>query len=398
MQVPSRFYYLNGDFDLTLGGANDIRQRYLVAEMTAWFVPLSWPQDRVLLDVSLPEDYYNYLQSRSISPARPTPQDSRSPVRAAPWGWNHSSLQRLADNGAECIHPDLISVRTCNSRLFSYTLAHHHNLGVPDGKVCRSTPEVLEALRRLYHNHSRLVVKPEFGNTGIGFSIIDLSSHDEIAIPQAVQNRIDSGDTPLFIEPWRERIIDLSTRIELHPDGTIGRMNHYQTLASSAGAFYGLIMDQDNASIRPWIPALQRTAHIVAGALHTEGYFGPASFDSMVVAGHHTGPELIPLIEINARQSMSAVALSICDRLTLNTPVLLRTISSRRFKVPATYADLQRILGKDLWNKMIWLTPLSVRDPHGTARIPFRSMFLMWSTTPDDLQHQHREMIERIKR
>lgn len=386
-------FFLNGDFDITLGSPSS-SHGYLVAEMTAWFVPLSRPGDRVVLDVSIPEAYREYLFAKGIDVGDVShPQDS-VPCQGRAWGWNDRAIARLEEQGARCIAPPLAVVRRCNSRSLSDDLARTHQLGVPFSKRCAD----LDAIESHLMSHKEIdhwVLKPEFGNAGIGF--MKLNREELRTKRHAIISKLSEPGTARYLEPWLERELDLSTRLVLSPSGTIEQIDHYQTLTSSSGAFFGLLLDPRNQTIRPWVDALRETADIVAEALHKEGYFGPASFDALVTRGIDGSPRLIPLLEINARESMSTIALAVTDRLGHHGPALLRTISSQRFRLPPTYEQLRTTCGSDLFDAMVWLTPLAVQDCSGQSHTPHRSIFLITADSVSDLHEKHASFLQSIR-
>jgi hypothetical protein len=190
------------------------------------------------------------------------------------------------------------------------------------------------------------VIKPNHGNTGIGF--VQVRSPDETTrVLESCPTRLACG--PVVVEPWLERTMDTSARFELAADGTVADTKLSRCLVTGPGASYGILHVPSDPALNPWRDQLLRTVESVAAALHLEGYFGPVNIDAMValVDGREV---LFPLLEINARQSMSFIGYAVQRRLAPGQPFLLRTLGRKQHRLPGSVAEWRDLLGEAHWN------------------------------------------------
>ncbi|MBD3239036.1 MAG: hypothetical protein GF331_00515 [Chitinivibrionales bacterium] len=376
-------YYLNGDFDLLLAHGLPERLSRLVPEMTLWYVPAAQNDDVVIVDECIPADFVEYLADAGLQ----VPALTREPVangkQGHPWGWDRHAVDVLSRAGAVVDHPDLDTVRRVNGRSFSYELATRLGRSVPGARMCRTASEAARSLAAA--GPWPRVVKPEHGNAGIGFRLVHNPGQAAAAV-RYVTELLDKENGPVFVEPWLERRLDISVRFDVGRDGTFSRPGYAQARVSRSGASFAIV--EPDAASGPCVheEAFREVAVETAAALHKAGYWGPVNIDAMV-ARMGTSERLFPLLEINARDSMSRIAHGIAGKLGCTCWRQLRTVGGARPGLPRTYEQLRTRLGASAFDPrtgrgILMVTPLTCGLP---GRTPHRSIFFMAANTEQEL-------------
>jgi uncharacterized ferritin-like protein (DUF455 family) len=128
---------------------------------------------------------------------------------------------------------------------------------------------------------------------------------------------------PVVIEPWYDRVLDLSVQLEVSDSGAkILGVTRFWTNAH--GAYRGGVIGPWTAGIAPLVlrslhggggrsdikDALDAMGRVVGEAMHKRGFRGPAGIDAMVVKSPD-GLRLLPVLEVNPRYTMGRAALQI---------------------------------------------------------------------------------------
>ena len=382
-----RLFYFNALFDLELGGYPVDGARAAAREMTVLFAPLGTGRDHVLLDVGVPQAWQRYLSGYGIDAAQPLGAgDSGEEFSAVPWGWNETSAARLAGLAARSRHPDFLIVKAANSRRWCAAFNHATGTGVPGSRFCTTALEAQQAAAGL-SGAFPLVAKPNFGGAGFGFVKIDSSEDLRAPCRRGITRLLNSGGFTL--EPWCDRVYDVSSSCIIAEDGAIGDLRHYRCHTTSHGAFYAVSVGGADPCIERRRDELEHAARQAAQALARAGYFGPAGFDSFVYREKITGEErLAPVIEINARFVMSAIAHALHAKIGEGRQCLFRLLTRRRCALPDSYEALETLLGSDRYDPakrrgILLATPLRVC--HATEWVqPARSAFFLVAHSEDE--------------
>jgi len=377
--ISVRVLYLNGGFDLELrGGVVPPRLSALLPEMTLWFLAVGLPRDTVVADVSPNEEFLEYLLQSGLGPPRIAATDSRLTGHVAcPWGWSRSVLNLFRNCGAVVDAPSPETVKRVNGRAFSHGLASRFGVQVPGSRLCRGADQVYGVLTG--SQCWPMVVKPEHGNTGIGFAVVK-SPGDVRRAMDVCAGHLARG--PVVVEPWLKRTQDVSMRFELAQDGSLRDLRMSRCLVTLSGASYGVLHVPGDPALTAWRGAMEQCSRRVADALSAEGYFGPVNIDGMgaVVDGRET---LFPLLEVNARQSLSYVGYRVQERVDPTWPFLLRTIGRRRAGRGISLAEWRDALSRaaaTTRGRALLLSPPVVG--HGTeAHAAHR--YILYMTAPD---------------
>lgn len=377
---------MNALFDLELGGFSFKGVKQSTAEMSVLFSLAGSAGDIVLLDTSVPQEYWEYLHSFGLDTADPIYKGSLQDYEAVSWGWDESSRKRLSETGALLRCPDLSIVKKCNSRLFCSEINSQHGSGVPGSVFCHTRKDFFAALDSLSQSYP-VVVKPAFGGSGFGF--INLASFEQARSASA---RVDSliAHGGVVVEPWCDRTCDLSTSVTISPEGIAGSYRHQRFLANRHGAFFAILLSPADPVLDKYIPLMEKHVKPAVDELISAGYFGPAGFDSFVYNDRGGTEKLAPVIEINARFSMSDIAHAVRNRCAPGSYCLLRMISRNRCFLPENYKEFFDVIGEYSFSLSkqsgcILLTPLRTGYGNNLPVEPSRNAFFISAESMEKL-------------
>lgn len=402
MQSKSNhLYYLNALFDQHLGGYDTGKLARAASEMTILFSFMGDESDRVLLDVEMPDDFRNYLLSINVkplqitnSPLNPPKGDLKNRAEIpVPWGWDEYTFNKLKMLGFNCDNPVLGVVKNVNSRQFHNLISDRFDLGVRKSTYCDSYETFLRSLKKM-EAFGDLVVKPSFGGSGYGFRII--KKGEKNVCPKNIETLMKHGG--VVIEPWCKRVYDFSSSITIQKNGSMSSIRHQRSFSNMHGAFIGIYMAQNDPVIEKYASIQEKAVRNAAQALFDQGYFGPAGFDSFVYTDIYGKERIAPVIEINARHSMSDVAHAVRNCYTPKKYCFFRLMSKKRCTLPDDYNKWKEILKKDHFDPgtqegIILLTPLRLKHG-GTVAQPLRNGFFLSASSEKKLF----EMDERLRR
>ncbi len=173
-------------------------------------------------------------------------------------------------------------------------------IGASDvGVAAASLAEVTAALARI---EGPAVIKAAFGTAGRGAMRLDaLDDHAR----RFVAGALELGR--VVVEPWRERVDDLSLQLSVHGDALEVDVTRFW--ADSRGRYLGPLLGPWPASprISDLLSRIAEHRHQIAApvarVLRSARYEGPASVDMMVFDDRGT-LRLKPLLEVNPRFTM----------------------------------------------------------------------------------------------
>lgn len=389
-------WYCNPHFDLTLAGPVPPRLQPFVDETSLWFIPAAGADDCVITKLKPPPEWTEYLGRCGLNvPLCVDRVAKNTRIEPMPWGWNREAFKLFAQNAPNTLEYE--TARRVNGRAFSYELAGEHGLDLAESRLCTTVDETLRALAE--GNASKQVVKPEFGSSGIGFLHVGAQS-DPAQVRRGCEMIFSGGNSCAIVEPWLNRCGDCSVRFTVESSGTCNSPVVYRTMATSSGAFYATLLfpGDSDSFLDPWRNQLCSVAEIAAASLARAGYCGPATVDSMVIRDSRGNKTLIPLVEINARYSMSRLADRVRNILAPDRTCLFRTIATGRIQLPGDYRALAGLLGPCAWDTkhrtgVAVLTPLRL-----SGKPPLRTMLFLAhcsETALVDLDKQLTDIITR---
>jgi uncharacterized ferritin-like protein (DUF455 family) len=239
-------------------------------------------------------------------------------------------------------------LKTCYSKSFAAGLRSNEDL---PGIIADSVHACSEAIKSFFGQHPQrpIIIKSNFGSSGRHTkkirSLEDLSdSKLHIWIHQQLITH-----KSLVVEPWVDRICDLSLQFEVTSEGHCRIHGVTRFLVSPKGQYIGHQFGKLLAGLptevhqlwhgsqpsadgqipsSSWLQRFKDTAEICSKALFERGHRGPAGIDGFIYNDGGTY-KFQSLSEINPRYTMGRVALSIQSLLFPKTPALWLHISKR---------------------------------------------------------------------
>lgn len=200
--------------------------------------------------------------------------------------------------------PSLEVTKKVNSKIFSTFLAQdcHADLG---GHIIDSSEDLrIFGLKML--ERTPILIKDPFGVSGKGNILIE-KEHTLNHICRYLNKQESLGkETQFLIEPFVARKVDFSSQFIINEDGSYDLMA-VQQMNNKGFSFSGI-----QGVLPSFYEMLEKKGYFhivnkVAGKLFDEGYFGPVCLDSMILEDG----SMIPIVEINARKSMSFLNLRV---------------------------------------------------------------------------------------
>ncbi|MDR2727788.1 MAG: hypothetical protein LBB56_01555 [Chitinispirillales bacterium] len=372
-----RVFYFNALFDLLMsGGPERAAVKRTADEMSVLIIPMGSTEDFCIVKSEFPKDYPLFLEDNGLDLPRLVNISERfsGNVTAHPWGWDGDAEKVFKTMGVNTFHPDFDIVKKINSREYCHQLSLIENIGVPNSVLLSSASDIYNFFSD--NTVFPLVIKPAHGNSGFGFIRVSESPDRTVTdkILQLVKNNI------VITEPWLNRIMDISSSVDICADGSLSEIRHYRCLVDSRGTFFGVYLADGDSQLNRYTALLDSCVKNCAAYIYKSGYFGPVGFDSFVYLQKDGSEALAPIIEINARHVMSDIARSLKNKLTPDKYVFYRLLSSKRAKLPEKYSQLKSILKKNLFSAntkkgILPVTPL--KNTTDVTRQPYRNAFFI---------------------
>jgi len=221
-------------------------------------------------------------------------------VRLSPFAVIPGVEQAAAAHRLQLDCPAVETVRQVNSKLYSLELARR--LGVSsDSRIVYSHEELL-ALGLELLGQGSFLIKDEFGVSGKGNLLIESEAIlRRIAAHLASQS--GQGKTVRFIvDPFLRKALDFSCQFHIAADGGY-RFISVQKVVNNGFAYQGSFTADERLLAILLDADYFELMREVARELHRSGYYGDVCVDSMLLEDGR----VVPIVEINARQSMSLI-------------------------------------------------------------------------------------------
>ncbi len=279
------------------------------------FLPLLYGEPEDLLAVSALPDaaYLSELQNSPFRNGSSLPKchllQEEIPFhlkKVESWGYSRSITDwaKARDMQYEYTLKEAI-VRKIHSKSYSLSICPLPNALLID------TPAALEEF--LTKVPGNKVLKTSLGFSGKGHFLIDQKTPIPSILHFCQKEWIHKR--PLIGEPWVTRLLDFSTQWHIHSDGEIELLGTTLFRTSPQGQYLGTTTGPLEMIFREYVAFVREQQHIAKKAvegIYQEGFYGHLGIDAFIYLDPLTGtPSLHPIVEINARKTMSWVALKI---------------------------------------------------------------------------------------
>lgn len=220
------------------------------------------------------------------------------------------------------------------------------------GRACATMEEVGAQLARLAaEGWERVVVKGAFGAAGQSQVRLEPLQPREDQLAQVA--RLLEAQGEVVVEPWLEKVVDLSAQVEIDQAGRGRLLGWTRFLTDPRGQYCGSLVSQPLAGLdqegrrflcgegrdqrRLW-RFFETLAGFLAGRLAGSGYTGPLGVDALVFR-QEGRLRLKPIVEINPRFTMGRVALGLARRVNASRTALWLILNRRQCQ-SAGFADI----------------------------------------------------------
>lgn len=401
LKIPfkgAQTFYIDPLFDIRLGHYNTENLTKGASLVSLLFPAATESNDSIISSVSVDSKFYNYLSENIGDCGKLINEEQINPDQNILfWGWDEFSSDFADKNHLRFSYPSVDIISKVNCREFCFLFNKKTQTGIPESNYCTNNKE-LESVLINYQGKS-IVIKPDYGSAGYGFIRSTdgvLSKEDRGAI-----NSLFKKKHGIIIEPWLNRMADISSGFILSEKGKILKQWHHQTLCNYAGTFFANYVIKDDPLINKYKSTLEEAISSMAKELHSVGYFGPVGFDSFEYETEGGETKFAPAIEINARMNIGMIARSILNKVSFDKPSFFRFISRKRHKLPDNYKEFKDKLGDLTYDfqkqkGVILITPLRVDYGNGPMRTP-RSALTVTADTVEELWAMDEELRLRLR-
>ncbi len=201
-------------------------------------------------------------------------------------------------------HPTIDIIKKVNSK--AYSTRYNNKAEMKNKATIVYSAEELEQVGNEYLKTSKFLIKDIFGVSGKGnFLIESLSVFNRIVDYLKIQEK-RAKNVILIVEPFLQKDFDFSCQFYIDKNGQ-SKVLSVQKLMNNNFAYQGSFTANevflDELNNNGYFNEIQN----VSNQLFQDGYFGHVCVDSMTLKDS----SIIPIVEINARKSMSLIKHSI---------------------------------------------------------------------------------------
>lgn len=267
---------------------------------------------------------------------RPVPSDAVPYPRlraVRPWGWSpraRARLSALIERADEPVPvPEADAVLHAKTTWVRWWAELRAQLDEPwldeaeaSSEVVTTPGDALAAIERMHaRGWSRVVVKAPFGTSGRNAQRMDRTGLTEAQ--RGWLRRTLEVQGAVVVEPWLDRVCDVSLRIRVDPGGRVHVDDVGRFLTDARGQYLGAVLGPLSRAVSPavarWLNAEgrdpgrhARVCSVVAqgvGAMAARhGYVGPIGIDGLIHRDRGGALRLRPVVEVNVRPSLGHVA------------------------------------------------------------------------------------------
>lgn len=293
------------------------RAARLLRQQLGWLPALWAEEDDLILvdDVRTAQDAYGQLGGERKFVDK-TELSRLDVTEVRPWGWDLALRRFLLRHGVEAVPEEKViaGIRELSHRKYAVSLLDSLQcLGTVGFSIeADSLDEVVEWL----HQYGRIVVKAPWSSSGRGVRFVDGSMNE--SQQRWIRNVIERQGS-VVVNPFYQKVKDFGMEFESDGEGQV-RYLGLSIFVTQNGAYKGNILMQERSKenyINRYVSVdllrdIQEMICIELGHLYKNRYKGPFGIDMMIVSKpDEEGLFLHPCVEINLRQTMGHVALSL---------------------------------------------------------------------------------------
>jgi hypothetical protein len=156
-----------------------------------------------------------------------------------------------------------------------------------------------------------------------------LFESNESKLFSEMQNEFKAGRAVIG-QPWLERKIDFSSQWEIGSTVELLGLTKFET--SARGSYISTVVGEKwQENIKKQVEEHLRIAFPVLEGIKKRGFFGPVGVDAFI----DIHDQIIPIIEINVRKTMSRVALDLHKKIGKGRTLILKIVNSKNGLLPS---------------------------------------------------------------
>ncbi len=212
------------------------------------------------------------------------------------WGSSRSVAKWAKENNLFYQIPNWDVIREINGKPFAFDQVFK----LPGSCLVHSMSELKKTVEQCSFP---VILKSCFGVAARGNMIVE---NVEVLHSKKIENFCHqqwSVGLSIILEPWLERSFDFSTHWTISPKGTVIYEGWTPLENTNKGLYVASIAGKDEDH---WVEEQKESVEPILSLAAKKGFFGPVSVDAFV---YDSKKVLHPVVEINARMTMSRVAL-----------------------------------------------------------------------------------------
>ena len=265
-----------------------------------------------------------------------------------PWAVSPDSVRRLADLESASKSRLPAFVRQSFDKRWASALCRTWLVDAADDRLAperaagfeaASVEQVVEHVRAALVVGEAVVTKLPFSTAGRG--MVRYFDDRDIGRNDGWLRRAFEQQGAVVVQPWLDRVTDFSVQFVVRDDGTTKVLGVTRFDADRRGQYRATWVTHAHTDLEPdvmrfvvggggrwWlVRALEDVAEFVGRHLYVLGHRGPAGVDAFVYRDTSGALRLQPLVEINPRCTMSAVALALRPRVAAGHSASLRIMA-----------------------------------------------------------------------
>lgn len=229
-----------------------------------------------------------------------------------------------------------------NNKVFSREFAISHGFRVAEGTVCNGLEALEKNSREYLARFGKIIIKEPCGASGKGLWVVDSESKLKSSLLIIRRFFRDRLEGEWLVEEWCSKQADLNYQVCVGPDGTVEVFSIKEQRVNGT-VYIGSVIPVGFSKAQT--DECIRCGEIIGNELYKQGYRGILGIDAMILESG----ELVPIVEINGRFTLSTYVSFIFEKLNLEAGE-----ESSKAKIFASYRkialkeddDYNRIMGR----------------------------------------------------
>ncbi|WP_103502426.1 MULTISPECIES: ATP-grasp domain-containing protein [unclassified Streptomyces] len=240
--------------------------------------------------------------------------------------------------------PPAALVKAVNSKIYSRRLATELGLAQARGWSCESAEEFASAAEAAIATSltcgRRVGVKDAYGVSGKGIVVVDDERRMRQLVRMVSRTSSRSGNPwlSLVVEEWADKAVDLNYHFTVALDGTV-RFDFVKEAITDKGVHKGHRFPARISSRHA--AEIEDAAERIGRRLAADGFHGPVGVDAIITADD----ELLPVLEINARNNMSTYQTALQERFMRPGALAMARQYDVRLAGHTSFARMRDVLG-----------------------------------------------------